>query len=209
MCIRDRAGAVALRTTTDGTRLELMKDGSALIAASSTAFALGGYHWIAVSYDGALARFYVDSNPVESGGSAYTFSSASQATLGSVSYTHLDVYKRQVVTPHMSGSGEVSLALGVPAGPLFMFKLKRLAETALPAEATDEQIAPVAIAQQVVESLARGSLDLGNADIRGGVELFNGLLLTTEQITTLKALAETQSTVSASDVSRALRGPWE
>lgn len=76
------AGAVALRATTDGTRLELMKDGSALIAASSTAFALGGYHWIAVSYDGALARFYVDSNPVESGGSAYTFSSASQATLG-------------------------------------------------------------------------------------------------------------------------------
>ena len=39
--------------------------------------------------------------------------------------------------------------------------------------------------------------------------LFNGLLLTAEQITTLKALAETQSTVSASDVSRALRGPWE
>lgn len=76
------AGAVALRTTTDGTRLELMKEASALIAASSTAFALGGYHWIAVSYDGALARFYVDSNPVESGGSAYTFSSASQATLG-------------------------------------------------------------------------------------------------------------------------------
>ena len=103
----------------------------------------------------------------------------------------------------------MSLALGVPAGQLFMFKLKRLAETALPDEATDEQIAPVAIAQQVVESLSRGSLDLGNADIRAGMELFNGLLLTTEQITTLKALAETQSTVSASDVSRALRGPWE
>ena len=115
----------------------------------------------------------------------------------------------KVVTPHMSGSGEVSLALGVPAGQLFMFKLKRLAETVLPDEATDEQIAPVAIAQQVVDSLINSTLDLGNAEVRAGMELFNGLLLTTEQITTLKALAETQSTVSASDVSRALRGPWE
>lgn len=115
----------------------------------------------------------------------------------------------KVISPHLAGSGEVSLALGVPEGPLFMFKLKRLAQRYMPDESTDEQIAPVAIAQQVVESLDRGTLDLGNADVRAGLELFNGLLLTTEQITTLKALAETQSTVSASDVSRALRGPWE
>ena len=115
----------------------------------------------------------------------------------------------KVVTPRPSGSGEVSLALGVPAGPLFMFKLKRLAQRYMPDESTDEQIAPVAIAQQVVESLDRGTLDLGNADVRAGMEIFNGLLLTSEQISTLKALAETQGTVSANDVSRALRGPWE
>lgn len=107
------------------------------------------------------------------------------------------------------GDGAISLALGMPAGPVFLFKLRRLASTALPEGATDEQIEPVAVAQQAVASLAKVGFDIGDPTVRAGLDMFVGSLLTVEQVAAIKALAEVPDIVSAGDVSRALRGPWE
>lgn len=107
------------------------------------------------------------------------------------------------------GDGALSLALGTPNGPVFMYRLKQVATQVLPTDATIEQIAPVAIAQQAVESLAKGSFDVGNAGVRAGIDMMIGLLLTAEQATAIKAIAEAPDLVTASDVSRAMRGPWE
>ena len=107
------------------------------------------------------------------------------------------------------GDGAISLALGTPTGPVFMYKLKRIAATDLPVEAPMDEIVPVAIAQQAVESLAKQGFDVGNAGVRAGIDMMVGLLLTAEQASAIKALAEEPEVVTAADVSRALRGPWE
>src|SRR5512146_2787421 len=59
----------------------------------------------------------------------------------------LSVGRMKVVSREV-GDGAISLALGVPAGPVFLYKLRRLAATVLPDAAADDQIAQVAIADQ-------------------------------------------------------------
>lgn len=107
------------------------------------------------------------------------------------------------------GDGALSLALGTPDGPVFMYRLKQVAATSLPPDAPLDQIVPAAIAQQAVESLAKGSFNVGNAGVRAGIDMMVGLLLSVEQATAIKAIAEAPDLVTAQDVSRALRGPWE
>lgn len=107
------------------------------------------------------------------------------------------------------GDGAIALALGMPAGPVFLYKLRKLAETVLPDTATDTDIAPVAMAQQAIASLAKAGFDVGNAEVRAGLDMFVGSLLDANQATLIKALAEQPDVISATDVSRALRGPWE
>ena len=104
------------------------------------------------------------------------------------------------------GDGAIALALGTQAGPLFLYKLKKLAATVLPNDATDEQIIPVAIAQQAVESLAKVGFDVGNPDVRSGLSMFDGTLLTSEQIEAIKALAVVPDVITAQDVAKALEG---
>lgn len=104
------------------------------------------------------------------------------------------------------GDGAIALALGTQAGPLFLYKLKKLAATALPDDATEEQIIPVAQAQQAVESLAKVGFDVGNPDVRSGLSLFEGTLLTSAQIEAIKALAVVQDVITAQDVAKALEG---
>ena len=104
------------------------------------------------------------------------------------------------------GDGAIALALGTQAGPLFLYKLKKLATTVLPDDATDEQIIPVAVAQQAVESLAKVGFDIGNPDVRAGLSMFDGTLLTSEQIEAIKALAVVEDVITAQDVARALEG---
>lgn len=113
------------------------------------------------------------------------------------------------ITRKEVGDGLISLALGMPAGPIFLYQLKRIATTVLPDDASLEQIAPIAVAQQAVESLKKGAFDVGDDSVRAGIDMFVGLLLTAEQAGAIKALAEVPDVVSAADVSRALRGPWE
>ena len=104
------------------------------------------------------------------------------------------------------GDGAIALALGTQAGPLFLYKLKKLADTVLPDDATDEQIIPVAIAQQAVESLAKVGFDVGNPNVRAGLSMFEGTLLTSEQIEAIKALAVVPDVITAQDVAKALEG---
>lgn len=105
------------------------------------------------------------------------------------------------------GDGSISLALGIPAGPVFLYQLEQVASLVLDAYATAEQIAEVAVARQVWRSLAKAGLDIGNPGVRAGLDLFVGQLLTQDQADTIKALAEVSETVTAADVSRAVRGP--
>ena len=113
---------------------------------------------------------------------------------------------RTKVVSREVGDGAIALALGTQAGPLFLYKLKKLADTVLPDDATDEQIIPVAIAQQAVESLAKVGFDVGNPDVRAGLSMFEGTLLTSEQIEAIKALAVVPDVIAAQDVAKALEG---
>ena len=113
---------------------------------------------------------------------------------------------RTKVVSREVGDGAIALALGTQAGPLFLYKLKKLAATVLPDDATDAQIIPVAIAQQAVESLAKVGFDVGNPDVRSGLSLFEGTLLTSEQIEAIKALAVVPDVITAQDVAKALEG---
>ena len=113
---------------------------------------------------------------------------------------------RTKVVSREVGDGAIALALGTQAGPLFLYKLKKLAATVLPNDATDEQIIPVAIAQQAVESLAKVGFDVGNPDVRAGLSMFEGTLLTSEQIEAIKALAVVPDVIAAQDVAKALEG---
>ena len=113
---------------------------------------------------------------------------------------------RTKVVSHEVGDGAIALALGTQAGPLFLYKLKKLAATVLPDDATDAQIIPVAIAQQAVESLAKVGFDVGNPDVRAGLSMFEGTLLTSEQIEAIKALAVVPDVITAQDVAKALEG---
>lgn len=113
---------------------------------------------------------------------------------------------RTKVVSREVGDGAIALALGTQAGPLFLYKLKKLAATVLPDDATDAQIIPVAIAQQAVESLAKVGFDVGNPDVRSGLSMFEGTLLTSEQIEAIKALAVVPDVITAQDVAKALEG---
>ena len=113
---------------------------------------------------------------------------------------------RTKVVSREVGDGAIALALGTQAGPLFLYKLKKLAATVLPDDATDAQIIPVAIAQQAVESLAKVGFDVGNPDVRSGLSMFEGMLLTSEQIEAIKALAVAPDVITAQDVAKALEG---
>lgn len=107
------------------------------------------------------------------------------------------------------GDGAVSLALGVPAGPVFLLQLETVAATLVTPATTAEELAQIAVARQAWRSLNKGALDVGNASVRAGLDMFVGFLLTAEDCVAIKALAEVPDIVTAADVSRALRGPWE
>lgn len=116
---------------------------------------------------------------------------------------------RTRVASRLIGDGEVSLALGMPAGPLFLLGLEQAATTPPAPDATAQQIEQHAIARQAWRSLEKGALDVGRADVRAAIDAMVGALLTAEQADKIKALAQVEHRISAADVSRALRGPWE
>ena len=109
------------------------------------------------------------------------------------------IIKREV------GDGLISLALGVPAGPVFLMQLEMLSNLPVTQETPLEQLAQIAVARQAWRSLIKGGFDVGDMTVRAGLDMFVGSLLTAEQASAIKALAETPDIVTAADVSRALR----
>lgn len=156
--------------------------------------------WAEIQANPACAPYITLSEPK---GPAEIARANDQAIADIISTGRTKVVSREV------GDGAIALALGTQAGPLFIYKLRRLAATTLPDDATDEQIIPVAVAQQAVESLAKVGFDVGNPDVRAGLSMFEGTLLTAVQIKAIKALAEIPDPITADDVSRAVRGPRE
>lgn len=116
---------------------------------------------------------------------------------------------RARVDSRLVGDGEVSLALGIPAGPVFLYQLEQSAKTQPASDATAEQIAQHAVARQAWRSLEKAALDVGRAEVRAALDMFVGVLLTAEQAEAVKGLAMQPDIVTAEQVSRALRGPWE
>ena len=109
------------------------------------------------------------------------------------------IIKREV------GDGLISLALGVPAGPVFLMQLEMLSNMPVTQETPLEQMAQIAVARQAWRSLIKGGFDVGDMTVRAGLDMFVGSLLTAEQASAIKALAESPDVVTAADVSRALR----
>ena len=109
------------------------------------------------------------------------------------------IIKREV------GDGLISLALGVPAGPVFLMQLEMLSNMPVTQETPLEQMAQIAVARQAWRSLIKGGFDVGDMTVRAGLDMFVGSLLTAEQASAIKELAETPDVVTAADVSIALR----
>ena len=109
------------------------------------------------------------------------------------------IVKREV------GDGLISLALGVPDGPVFLMQLEMLSNMPVTQDTPLEQLAQIAVARQAWRSLIKGGFDVGDMTVRAGLDMFVGSLLTAEQASAIKALAETPDVVTAADVSIALR----
>lgn len=116
---------------------------------------------------------------------------------------------RVTIAQRQINDGDAAIALGVPGGPLFLYQLELAATSDLAQGATAQQVALYAVARQAWRSLTRGTFDIGNSVVRQAIDAMVDTLLTAEQATTLKALAEVPAPITAAEVSRALRGPWE
>lgn len=60
------------------------------------------------------------------------------------------------------GDGAIVLALGIQAGALFLWKLRKLASTSIDDSASPELVIQVTVAQQAVKSLEKTGLDVGD-----------------------------------------------
>ncbi len=116
---------------------------------------------------------------------------------------------RVAIAPRQINDGDAAIALGIPAGPLFLYQLEQAATSAPGAGAGEQQIALYAVARQAWRSLTLGTFDIGNPVVRQAIDAMVGTLLTEDQAAAVKALAEVPAPVSPADVSRAMRGPWE
>jgi hypothetical protein len=115
---------------------------------------------------------------------------------------------RTAIAPMEIGDSAVAVALGIPAGPLFLYRLELAATTQPDVGATDQQIAAHAVARQAWRSLDKGVFNIGDSTVRAAIDAFIGTLLTQDEADAVKAIAATPDPVSAADVSRAMRGPW-
>ena len=104
------------------------------------------------------------------------------------------------------GDGAIALALGTPAGPIFMLQLEQIANTPVTEATPPELVAQIAVARQAWRSINRVGFDVGNPGVRAGIDAMVGTLLTAEQAEAIKALAVVPDPVSSQDVTKALEG---
>ena len=128
---------------------------------------------------------------------------AGDATIAAI----LSAGRTRVEPSKLINEGEVAVALGIPGGPVFLYSLEQAAETAPGEDADQDDVVAHAVASQAWRSLLKGQFNIGDASVRAAIDSMVGRLLTAEQAVTIKALAEVPAPVSASDVSRAVRGP--
>lgn len=117
----------------------------------------------------------------------------------------LSVGRTKIVSNEV-GDGAISLALGTPAGPLFLLTLEGIANTPIAVEMAPEQIAQIAICRQAWRSINRVGFDVGNQGVRDGIDSMIGTLLTQEQADAIKALAVVDDPVSSQEVTKVLEG---
>jgi hypothetical protein len=115
---------------------------------------------------------------------------------------------RTKVVPKLIGDSDVAVALGIPAGPLFLYRLESLATTPPSSEATEQQVVAHAVARQAWRSLEKDIFNIGDSSVRAAIDAFVGTLLTADEALTVKAIAELPAPVTAAEVSNAMRGPW-
>lgn len=84
--------------------------------------------------------------------------------------------RRRVRQPHLVGKGTIADALGMPAGPVFVYALKTAAAAPMPDPATAEQIAEKAMVELAWELINTANFDVGLPSTRAGLDLFVGKL---------------------------------
>lgn len=104
------------------------------------------------------------------------------------------------------GDGAIALALGTPAGPIFMLKLDNIANTPVTEATPPELVAQIAVARQAWRSINRVGFDVGDPGVRAGIDAMVGVLLTAEQAEAIKALAVVPDPVAPVDVQRVIDG---
>jgi hypothetical protein len=112
------------------------------------------------------------------------------------------------------GQAEITHALypDITGAAVFLYLLKKAAEAPLPDDPTEAQIVQSALASQAWDMVSAGTLDVGTGAARAAIDLFASVphgILSPENAEKIKALAEVPDPVSAGDVSRAVRGPWD
>lgn len=117
----------------------------------------------------------------------------------------LSVGRTKIVSREV-GDGAISLALGTPAGPIFMLTLETIANQPVTAETTPESLAQIAVARQAWRSINRVGFDVGNPGVRAGIDAMVGTLLTADQAEAIKALAVVPDPVTPVEVQRVIDG---
>lgn len=107
---------------------------------------------------------------------------------------------RTRIAPRLIGDADVSLAIGIPDGPMFLLGLEDAATTRPATDASPEQLAVYATARQAWRSVQNKAFEIGNPAVRAAIDLFVGVLLTADQAVAIKALAEVPDPVSEWDV---------
>lgn len=106
------------------------------------------------------------------------------------------------------GEGRISEAMGIPQGPVFIYNLRNAALAPLPDNPSEADIIRKAMTEQAWRLIDKASLNVGSPSVRAGIDAFISFgLISAEGAAAVKSLAEVPETVSAADVSRAVRGP--
>lgn len=120
--------------------------------------------------------------------------------------------RKRIQQPTLIGDGDVTQAIGRPAGPMLADWLEQAANTPLPESPTLAQQAARAEMRQAWRKLSTGNLDIGMDTVRDGIDEMVGLaLLTQEQADAIKALALVDDPVDELDIRRACysaAGEW-
>lgn len=116
--------------------------------------------------------------------------------------------RTRVQQPTFVGDGLIADAIGLPAGPVFLYQLQLLAEAPLAEEATLEQMAVHAQLVLAWRLIREGKLDVGLPSVRASLGEFVGQLpgFTQQMADAILGLAERDAPVSVAEVIEAMRG---